>query len=767
MENSSQPTLLGLDPSKVFQECREFHSPKIDASKVTSILIRLVHVVSISDSSKLSPSEITEVFFATTKLLRTTDHQLRRLVYLALSVLVPLTDSALIITQSLTKDLSSKNPTIRTNSIRLLVKIADESTLPHIEKSIRLLLGDSDMEVVASSLVAGHSILEKAPSLVAKWATNVNPLTLSKHASVQYLAVGLLYKLKKQDIREVSKLLFTLIKHRKNGNKVSSLTLVLMTRMSAEVLEKGLDSKNRELILEFLKDCLSTRDQMVIFEASRVIASVSDSGALSYVVAVMDILLTSSTKKVHKFGAIRVLSEIAETKPELVAVVNESIEKQITSSDAKIATLATTTLLKTGDASSIPKLMESVSKLYANVDADFRVTVLKSVTPLAARLGPEKPSVFLNFFRGATKLPGRGPRTLSALVEAVIALADSLNAIPKSKSKAVLVLCEIIEDCGFPSVSSRVLEYLGQEAPELPGALGFLKYIYNRTILENEEIRNAAVHALSQFALRNSEIRPRALILLKKCERDESDVVRDRAGLYSFAFEEKNEAAMKLLESSRGFEFPMESLEFTLRKYLESEENLETPFDFDTVPQEIPKEILERDLSIQEKVKREEEKVSKRTEAMMAFQNATEINLSGVEELRQFGDAIRVGKKVLLTEEDTEYQVECLRITFREFVVFQFLVRNTVKNQILKNVRVEMESELQDSCRMIATRIDQLPTGRPKLCYVGLELEAYKKLGAPEVTFFNSLRFDLEEEGEEVGEEEYELEDLTLDESIL
>lgn len=60
----------------------------------------------------------------------------------------------------------------------------------------------------------------------------------------------------------------------------------------------------------------------------------------------------------------------------------------------------------------------------------------------------------------------------------------------------------------------------------------YIRYIYNRVILENSTIRAAAVAALAQFAVAIEELRPRIKILLNRCLQDQDDEVRDRAALY-------------------------------------------------------------------------------------------------------------------------------------------------------------------------------------------------------------------------------------------
>lgn len=62
-------------------------------------------------------------------------------------------------------------------------------------------------------------------------------------------------------------------------------------------------------------------------------------------------------------------------------------------------------------------------------------------------------------------------------------------------------------------------------APPLPPAR-YIRYIYNRVILENATVRAAALSSLAQFGAECEELRPRILILLRRALFDNDDEVR-------------------------------------------------------------------------------------------------------------------------------------------------------------------------------------------------------------------------------------------------
>jgi coatomer protein complex subunit gamma len=66
---------------------------------------------------------------------------------------------------------------------------------------------------------------------------------------------------------------------------------------------------------------------------------------------------------------------------------------------------------------------------------------------------------------------------------------------------ALAQLCEFIEDCEFTKLSVRILHLLGVEGPKSPQPSKYIRYIYNRVILENAIVRAAAVSSLAKFGI--------------------------------------------------------------------------------------------------------------------------------------------------------------------------------------------------------------------------------------------------------------------------
>ena len=60
----------------------------------------------------------------------------------------------------------------------------------------------------------------------------------------------------------------------------------------------------------------------------------------------------------------------------------------------------------------------------------------------------------------------------------------------------------------------------------------YIRFIYNRVVLENATVRASAVSALAKFGIQNDYLRTSIIVLLQRCLHDNDDEVRDRATFF-------------------------------------------------------------------------------------------------------------------------------------------------------------------------------------------------------------------------------------------
>lgn len=154
--------------------------------------------------------------------------------------------------------------------------------------------------------------------------------------------------------------------------------------------------------------------------------------------------------------------------------------------------------------------------------------------------------------------------------------------------------------------------------------------------------------------------------------------------------------------------------------------------------------------------------------ALAASQKYAE-QLQAIPEIAAFGGVLRSSPIVELTESETEYVVSAVKHLFKEHLVVQYTIKNTLPDTVLADVSVvctaaseDEEVSLEEEFLIPAT---QLKTDEPGTVYVAFR----RPEGFTAATISNVLKFTSKEidpstgEPEEGGyEDEYEVEDLEL-----
>merc|ERR1711976_812231 len=162
-------------------------------------------------------------------------------------------------------------------------------------------------------------------------------------------------------------------------------------------------------------------------------------------------------------------------------------------------------------------------------------------------------------------------------------IADTIITVieenPEAKENGLAHLCEFIEDCEHTSLAVKILHLLGQEGPRTSNPARYIRFIYNRVLLENATVRAAAVSALARF----DDLLPNVLVLLSRCQMDADDEVRDRA-TYFKAILEQHEASLNSQYILNSLAVSISSLEKSLHAYTLDQSAAAKPFDMKTVP---------------------------------------------------------------------------------------------------------------------------------------------------------------------------------------
>ncbi|KAF0750576.1 hypothetical protein AaE_006663, partial [Aphanomyces astaci] len=220
-------------------------------------------------------------------------------------------------------------------------------------------------------------------------------------------------------------------------------------------------------------------------------------------------ILLSSVRPTLRFAAVRTLSHVAHVQPMLVAKVNEDLETLIGDSNRSIATLAITTLLKTGAESSVDRLMKQINTFMNEIADEFKIVVVDAIRNLCVKF-PQKHRMLLAALSTFLREEG-GFEFKKTITDAIL---EIVTVLPDAKETGLLHLCEFIEDCEFTLLSVQILHVLGVLGPTTSTPSRYIRFIYNRIILENATVRASAVSALTAFALQVPELAPSLRTLL-------------------------------------------------------------------------------------------------------------------------------------------------------------------------------------------------------------------------------------------------------------
>lgn len=193
-----------LEKAAVLQEARCFHDPtavRESPRKCCTVIAQLLHLT--NTGQYLNSAEATEVFFGVTKLFMSDDASLRRMVYLFIKDVAETCDpdDVIIVTSSLTKDMTCDVDLYRANALRVLARIIDGAMLGAIERYVKQAVVDSSGQVSSAALVSATHLFERneeSKAIVKRWIGETQEATSSPNEMVQvsstiYLCCYLLF----------------------------------------------------------------------------------------------------------------------------------------------------------------------------------------------------------------------------------------------------------------------------------------------------------------------------------------------------------------------------------------------------------------------------------------------------------------------------------------------------------------------------------------------------------------------------------------------
>ncbi|KAL7537421.1 hypothetical protein ACHAXR_007807 [Thalassiosira sp. AJA248-18] len=806
-----------LEKAKVLQDARIFHDSILvreNPRKCCRILAQILYLQNDpkSKSTKLTRTEATELFFAGTKLfVDVQDSSLRRLVYLFIKEIQPLCDPSdvIIVTSCLTKDMTCDDGLYRANAIRVLVNIIDSAMLGSIERYIKQAIVDNDLHVSNAALVSASHLFEQSTdnaTIVRRWVGEVQEMLIKQssastttkdvynksNAMVQANAMRLLCLMKSHDRLGMAKLVQKFSTQAGSGIQ-SPLAIVILIRLCGKLLLEELAkghhnntgdvrdvSSLSKLCFDFLESSLAHSDEMIYYEAARTICVIPNLGTHNLSPAIESFRrLLLSDKPAARFAAVRTLSKV--TNRRAVAMCGEELETCIEDENRQIATLAVTTLLRTGSEASIDKILGNIATLLESVEDEYKISMLRSLEEICITY-PSKHRYILSYLSNLLREEG-GFDFKRSIIDSIVSL---MKKVPETTGISLLHLCEFIEDCEYIMLASHAIHIIAELGPMTSTPSQYIRFIYNRVILDNSTVRAAAVAALCKFAAQCPSLRTSIITLLKRCLNDEDDETRDRATVAVSVLNEAmvlnpymapdvddyddivtdspTEGDLAALVYLQQLPMSFKNLESSIKTYISTPGALESAeqLTFSLLP---IIEDLNEDAALGTGHITSNGFDSK--PAIVEVHDAASA-IYAIPELAEFGRVYRSTTATPLTEEETEYVVRCIKHIMPEHVILQFSINNTVEDQRLENCTVAIDMDNSDIYQIIGdVPAEKVDYGETVSTFTVLQRNITQSIEP--VCFTCQLNFMAvqvdPESGEPLGDgyaEEYPLEDLMI-----
>ena len=308
----------------------------------------------------------------------------------------------------------------------------------------------------------------------------------------------------------------------------------------------------------------------------------------------------------------------------------------------------------------------------------------------------------------------------------VDSIVDLMTVIPDTTETSLLHLCEFIEDCEFSELIVQILHLIGTHGPATSAPSRYIRFVFNRVILENALVRAAAVSTLASFATRVPELRTSVSMLIRRSLTDEDDEVRDRAATVLRAYDEVEDESLRFV-TDEPMPMSFTQLERSVNAYVaHSSSSGAASLTFANLP------IIEDSFvpPPAPTARTQKKKVPVAEAAVDAGGEAKDpaAEVYKVAELAYLGRAFRSTGEKMLTETEMEYVVGLTKHVFEQHVVLQFSVLNTVDDQRLVDVNVNVELEGAEDAYEIEKQVqlDVCKYGETSNCFVVL-----KRLGDP------------------------------------
>jgi len=664
---------LFVDKDSVLQDTKYFDTP--DRGKWMQLFADLAILEQRGELENLTNGEKNKLFFSVTKVFAKADAEVKTVALDLVDSPALRTPEAFILFSSVAKCLTTDSDIVCGRAIKWIFNNVDYHEVMNTNafRQMEASLGSKDessdypASVIALALEKGcrdPSSMDGMKSIIGqKFRSSLSARLASRESYSQLPILRVLRYVTNDDA-----LFKMMASNRLNLGPLANVQILRYVRRMYQTMPQ-----KRNSLLAIVDLMLKNQSEMVQLEAAKVMLDLGEEQKLSAAIRVLSDFLTSH-KSCLKFAAAKQLSRLASRLPVLINSCSVDLEGLINDQNRSIACMAITALLQSGSEDSMTRLLKQISTFLSELDDGRKKIIVESVAAL--KKYKSKVNEILLFLANLLREEGG-----ASLKEAVFkSMVEIMQDDPTCSALAMGHLSEFIEDCEHDNLSTNVLHFLGEHSSNVKNPSKYIRYIYNRVILESATVRAAAVSALSSIAHSSPDLKEPIKSLLETSITDSHSEVRDRAalGICSLNIPDSEEDDG---ESNKENDLDLDALEYSLTDYIKSSDRSE-PF---TILDIRRKPAVVKDTTHDDIFK---EKPKKEAKVVPAYKHM----VAQYAALQAYGPLIRsTEEESLVDDPDAEYIVSLTKHIHMSQVVFQFDVENNTEDQKLTNIRIEME----------------------------------------------------------------------------
>ena len=624
MSKSDASSSLRIDrkdvlTSTVVFKCRAFRDVPLNLPKCKSAMKEILH--SLSQGVQFSERDKTELFFSLTQLFTSQEPGMHRLLLLLLRLIPVNSHDKLILTHSLSKDISSANSAFQGRAIRCFCAVIDPTNILLQERFLKLSIVSTNSYTASAALCGALHLIEKGrKDAVLRWLPEIKQASRSSQRSVRFHALLLLYALRADDGYATAQLASSLEEGKSQLEQCVSLAIA----------SHSLRIKHSDNTMQFFKNCLVSNSPIVRLQAIRL----APTELTSITVDSLSSFLNGSSLKI--FSALRTISNslhIQEYKPLLPRIIGLMKHQ-----NASLAANAAICVLKLGDESHIEVVTKRILRNYKKWASQLLQSVAEESCKFAGKYHNDKLTDVSVFLLRVTRDQSCKYSILRSLL--------TTEGIPRAQ--LLPRLSEYLEDWDSVSIARIICDFITCEVAHIEDPSSVIPAIFNRVNLDVPSVRMAAINTLAAIGNTSDEMKTKILPLLQLFVSDEDDSVREEVILYVNAFQTGQDLSTIFTP------FVLEDIDKTDKK--------ETEADIENVHQE------------------------------ETFQNSSEfVPASMRQEFQAYGNIEFKSDAFDLTGADAEFVVSYFINVYKEHIVLEFLLTNTVEDLDIENVSVSLD----------------------------------------------------------------------------